>query len=94
MHEVHPSNQVLLDGAVFDGPYEGLMRRRTAAGWLALYDHCPRAGAAAPATEPRARLSVPSAEWPGACAGSSLPRTETLLSRAASSGPSRRGSGS
>ena len=46
MHDIHPSNPVLLDGAVFDGRCEGLMRRRSAAGWLALYDHCPRAGAA------------------------------------------------
>ena len=46
MHEVHPSNQGLLDGAVFDGPYEGLMRRRSAADWLTLHDHSPRAGAA------------------------------------------------
>jgi hypothetical protein len=43
---VHPSNHALIDGAVFDGPYEGLLRRRTAAEWLRLHDDHPRAGVA------------------------------------------------
>jgi hypothetical protein len=43
---VHASNQVLIDGAVFDVPFEGLLRRRTAAEWLRLHDDHPRAGVA------------------------------------------------
>lgn len=38
----HPSNLVLIDGAVFDGPYEGRLRRGTAAVWLARHAHDPR----------------------------------------------------
>ena len=30
---IRPSNLVEVDGAVFDGPHEGLMRRATAAEW-------------------------------------------------------------
>ncbi len=39
MSEIHASNQALIDGAVFDGPCEGQLRRRTAAEWLSLYAH-------------------------------------------------------
>ncbi len=42
----HPSNRVLIDGAVFDGPYEGNFKRTTAAEWLARYDYDVRAGVA------------------------------------------------
>lgn len=43
---IHPGNRVLIDGAVFDGPYEGNAKRMTAAEWLARYDHDARAGIA------------------------------------------------
>jgi len=48
MHDsaIHPSNRVLIDGAVFDGPYEGNLKRMTAAAWLRRFDHDPRAGRA------------------------------------------------
>ncbi len=41
MSEVHASNQILIDGAVFAGPYEGQLRRRAAAEWLSddAHDH-------------------------------------------------------
>ena len=46
MSEMHASNQALIDGAVFDGPYEGQLHRRTAAEWLSLYAHDRRASVA------------------------------------------------
>ncbi len=46
MSETHASNQALIDGAVFDGPCEGQLRRRTAAGWLSRYTHDHRASVA------------------------------------------------
>ena len=44
--DAHPSNRVLIDGAVFDGPYEGKLKRMTAAEWLAKHAHDVRAGVA------------------------------------------------
>ncbi len=46
MNTVHASNQALIDAAVFDGPYEGQLRRRTAAEWLSRYAHDRRASLA------------------------------------------------
>ncbi len=46
MSEIHASNQALIDAAVFDGPYEGQLRRRTAASWLSLYAQDQRASIA------------------------------------------------
>ena len=43
---VHASNRVLVDGAVFDGPYAGSLERMTAAEWLARWGHDVRAGVA------------------------------------------------
>ena len=43
---IHPGNRILIDGAVFDGPYEGGCKRMTAAAWLARHDHDVRAGVA------------------------------------------------
>jgi hypothetical protein len=42
----HASDRVLIDGAVFHGPYEGKLKRLTAAEWLARYDFDVRAGVA------------------------------------------------
>lgn len=42
----HPGNLAVIDGAVFDGPYEGAFRTGTAAEWLARYAHDPRASRA------------------------------------------------
>ncbi len=46
MSEIHSNNQVLIDGAVFEGSYEGQLRRRTAATWLSLYAQDHRASIA------------------------------------------------
>lgn len=43
---IHPSNLTLIDGAVFDGPCDGLLRRRTAAEWLRRHANDVRAGVA------------------------------------------------
>jgi hypothetical protein len=43
---IHPSNLTLIDGAIFDGPHEGQLRRRTAAEWLRRYAHDQRASIA------------------------------------------------
>ncbi len=44
--DAHPSDRVLIDGAVFDGPYEGKLKRMTAAEWLARHGRDVRAGVA------------------------------------------------
>jgi hypothetical protein len=40
---IHSSNTTLIEGAVFDGAYEGAYRVATAAQWLARYAHNHRA---------------------------------------------------
>jgi hypothetical protein len=37
--DIHPSNLTVIDGAVFAGAYEGLMRRGTAAEWMQRWTH-------------------------------------------------------
>lgn len=43
---MHASNSRLIDGAIFEGAYEGTFRTRTAAEWLAIFGADSRAAVA------------------------------------------------
>lgn len=90
--DIHPSNLTLIDGAVFEGAYEGLLRRGTAAEWIRRWAHNRRAQIAAPpATARRAHATAPPTARSGISAAPTDPGARTPASP---TGFARRGFGS
>ena len=46
MIEVHSANMTMIDGAIFEGRYEGRAVSRSAADWLRIFGHNPKASRA------------------------------------------------